>query len=333
MPHRSSPLLGLVLAALASTALLVPAVPAALAADAVARQWTQAPGFHRFKLGTMEVTAIYDGNLRLSTSLLKNITADDLESLLAARFLSSAEGVQTAVNAYLVNTGDRLVLVDSGAAGLLGPDAGGLVANIRAAGYEPSRIDTVLLTHLHPDHAGGLLSRDGKAAFPNATVRASQADIDFWLSAEVAAKAPADAQPFFKMARDAVAPYQAAGRFKSFAADEELLAGIRAVEAGGHTPGHSGFLLTVGDESLLVWGDIIHSHAVQFARPEVAIEFDIDSNRAVATRKRLLEWTAGKRIWVAGAHLPFPGIGHVRAEGTGYGWVPLEYAPVAKPGP
>ncbi len=103
--------------------------------------------------------------------------------------------------------------------------------------------------------------------------------------------------------------------------------GIRAVAAFGHTPGHTSYLITSGDQSLLAWGDIIHSHAVQFERPEVAIEFDSNKEQAVATRRKILGDAARDRLWIAGAHLPFPGIGHVRTGGTGYAWVPVEYGP------
>jgi glyoxylase-like metal-dependent hydrolase (beta-lactamase superfamily II) len=134
------------------------------------------------------------------------------------------------------------------------------------------------------------------------------------------------------MARDAVAPYRAAGRFRTFSASagagDELVPGVRAVPEFGHTPGHVGYLFTSGKEKLLLWGDVIHSHAVQFRSPQVAIEFDTDSHQAVITRNRVLADAARDKLWVGGAHLPFPGIGHVRREQVGYTWVPVEYGPI-----
>ncbi|WP_374536577.1 MBL fold metallo-hydrolase [Chitinimonas taiwanensis] len=292
------------------------------------QQRVQVPGFYRMALGDFEVTALYDGYIDLDQKILKHTSARDLQSLLARMFIDTSKGMQTAVNAYLVHTGSQLVLVDAGAAQCFGPTLGNLRANIEAAGYRLEQVDSVLLTHLHADHACGLSTPDGQMAFPNAQVWAAQAEADFWLSEAVAAKAPAEAQGFFKLARQSVAPYQAAGRFHTFKPGENPLPALRVMPTPGHTPGHSSFLFSSKGQSLLVWGDIVHSHASQFARPEIAIEFDIDSQQAVATRKQLFAAASRDKLWVAGAHLPFPGLGHVRAEAKGYAWVPIEYGPL-----
>ncbi|MGE5385081.1 MAG: MBL fold metallo-hydrolase, partial [Betaproteobacteria bacterium] len=236
-----------------------------------------------------------------------------------------------AVNAYLINTGSNLVLVDAGAAQLFGPGLGYVLQNLKAAGYDPAQVDTVVVTHLHGDHIGGLNGADGKPVFPKANVFAAQADNDFWLSQQTADTAPKEAQPFFKMARDAAAPYQAAGRWKTFKAGETLVPGVQAVQANGHTPGHTAFAVESEGQKLLIWGDVVHAHAVQFARPGVSIEFDVDQKQAIATRRNLMKAMAESKSLVAGMHLPFPGIGHVRAEGKGsYTWVPVEFSPLPK---
>lgn len=307
---------------------LAASLPPLASAAPVARQQTQVPGFYRMALGDLEVTALYDGYVDLAPQLLKGASAEDIQSLLARMFVESSQGVQTAVNAYLINTGSQLVLVDTGAAQCFGPTLGVIQANLQAAGYQAAQVDSVLLTHLHPDHACGLLNGGGQPAFPNATVYVPQGEADHWLNPELAAQAPEAARGFFKMAQDAVAPYLAAGRLKVYGEDGPGIAGVSSVASPGHTPGHSGYLFSSGSSRLLVWGDIVHSHAVQFARPEVSIEFDVDSARAIASRQKLLAETARERLWVAGAHLPFPGIGHVRAEGPGYAWVPVEYGPL-----
>lgn len=321
----SNSLLSTLAAALAACAML----PQLASAAPPARQASQAPGYYRMMLGEVEVNALYDGYVKLDAKLLKGATGADIQKLLARMFVpADKNGVQTAVNGFLVNTGRNLILVDAGAAKCFGPTLGAIGDNIRAAGYDVAQIDTVLLTHLHGDHACGIAAADGKAAFPNATVYVSQDEAKFWLNPEVAAKAPKEAQPYFKAAQDSVAPYVAAGKLKEFKAGDTLLPGVVSVPLTGHTPGHGGYLLASGGQQLLLWGDVIHSHAVQFSRPEVSIEFDTDAKQAIASRKKILAEAATKQLWIAGAHLPFPGIGHVRSSKPGYAWVPVEYAPL-----
>ncbi len=293
------------------------------------QQKTQVPGYYRLMLGQFEVTALYDGAIDLDEKLLKNIDKRDIQRLLAREFLKGPK-VQTAVNAYLVNTGKQLILVDAGAAKLFGPGLGNIVDNLKAAGYTPEQVDTVLVTHLHGDHINGLVTPEGQRVFVNAEVWSTKADNDFWLSEAIAAQAPKDFQPFFKMSRDAAAPYLAAGKWKTFDSNRELLAGVSSVDTHGHTPGHASYLFQSGDQRLMVLGDLVHNHAVQFARPEVAFEFDNDPKQAVIARKRIWALAAKEKLMIAGMHLPFPGVGHVRKEAKGYAWVPAEFAPLAK---
>lgn len=318
------------LARLASTLAFLAAASFATGTDALAgapQNKTQAPGYYRLMVGQFEITALYDGYIDLDTKLLKNTSEREVQNLIGRMFLTGPK-VQTAVNAYLVNTGSNLVLIDAGAAKQFGPSLGNVVANLKAAGYDPAQVDTVLITHLHGDHVNGLIAADGTRAFVNAEVWSAQPDNDYWLSEEVAGKAPKDAQPFFKMARDAAAPYRQAGKWKTFDRDQQLLPGINSLAARGHTPGHSGYLLRSGGQTLLIWGDLVHSHAVQFMRPAVAFEYDVDRKQAVAARKALFARAAAERLLVGGMHLPFPGIGHVRREARGYAWVPVEYGPL-----
>lgn len=291
---------------------------------------TQVPGFYRMMLGQFEVTALYDGAIELDTKLLHNTTTTELNRLLSRMFVGNPK-MQTAVNAYLINTGKNLVLVDAGAAKLFGPSLGFILQNMRAAGYEPVQVDTVIITHLHPDHIGGIADADGKPVFPRAKIMVAKEDNDFWLSADVAAKSPEGMQPFFKMAREAAAPYLAGKQWQTFSAGNVLVPGITAVKADGHTPGHTAFSVDSDGQKLLIWGDVVHAHAVQFANPGVSIEFDIDEKQAIATRKSIFKTMSISKALVAGMHLPFPGLGHVRADGKGsYSWVPVEYAPLVK---
>ena len=298
-------------------------------AQAPAMQAAQAPGYYRMMLGGFEVTALYDGSIPLGVDLLKGASIEEIGRLLEQGFVPvSQQGVQTAVNAYLVHTGKHLILVDAGAASCFGPALGAVSRNIEAAGYSAAQVNAVLLTHLHGDHACGLVGANGGPAFPNATLHVAEDEAAFWLNTDIAAQAPQDAQPFFKMAQEAVAPYRAAGKLQRFKAGERLLPGVEAVPLRGHTPGHGGYLFSSGGQAMLVWGDVIHSHAVQFARPEVSIEFDTDPQQAVASRRQVLADAVKQKYWIAGAHLPFPGIGHVRHAGERYEWVPAEYGPL-----
>ncbi len=288
---------------------------------------TQAPGYFRLALGEFEVTALYDGHLKLEhTQLFKGITAPELKKLLNKVFIAGTD-VVTPISAYLVNTGSNLVLVDAGASKCFGPGGGNILESIKAAGYEPGQIETIYITHMHGDHVCGLTSADGKMNFPNAMVRSSQAEADFWLNEKTMQGAPEEYKPFFKMAMDALKPYRDNNKFKPFAPKEELVKGFEAIPTIGHTPGHTSYQISSGGDALIVIGDIIHSYSTQFPNPKVGIKFDSDGKKAVAQRIALFTNAAKNRIWLSGAHLPFPGMGHIRKEGKGFAWVPVEYAP------
>jgi glyoxylase-like metal-dependent hydrolase (beta-lactamase superfamily II) len=284
---------------------------------------TQAPGFYRLMVGDFEVTALSDGTVNLPVDqLLTHTTAAHVKEALARNFQSAP--VETSVNAYLVNTGAKLVLIDTGAAGLFGPTLGNLVANLKASGYQPEQVDEVYITHMHADHVGGLMAGD-KLVFPNAVVRADKRDADFWLSAENLEKAPADAKGFFQGAQASLNPYVKAGHFSPFEGNTSLVPGIKAQSAYGHTPGHTVYVVESKGQKLMLWGDLMHVAAVQFAEPAVTIQFDTDSKSAAVQRKQAYAEAAKGGYWVAAAHLPFPGVGHLRAAGAGYVFLPLPY--------
>lgn len=312
-------------AALAAFAL---AVCAATAHAEAPPQKTQVAGWYRYNVGAFEVTALHDGVIEIDSKQLRNADPKQVQVLLARMF--RADPTPTAVNGYLVNMNGKLVLVDTGAAKAFGPTLGQVADNLRAAGYRPEQVDAVLITHLHGDHVAGILGADGAPLFPNATLHFHAKDAAFWLSKEVMARAPQAAQGFFKVAQDAVAPYRTAGRVKTFEGDgAEVLPGIKAVATHGHTPGHTSYLLESNGQKLFVLGDLVHNAAVQFPNPKVAIEFDIDTKAAVATRRKVFAQLAKDKLLVAGAHLPFPGLGRVRADGKGaYAWVPIDFAPL-----
>lgn len=283
-----------------------------------------APGFFRMMLGNFEITALSDGTVDLPVDkLLTNTTPGKVDQALGKAFLKAP--LETSVNGYLINTGTKLVLVDTGAASLFGPTLGKLVSNLKAAGYTPDQVDAVLITHMHPDHVGGLMS-EGKLVFANATVHADQHDADFWLSQANMDKAPKESQGFFQGAMASMNPYVTAGKFKPFNGNSELVPGIKAQASAGHTPGHSTFVVESQGQKLVLWGDLMHVAAVQFANPAVTIQYDTDSKAAAVQRQRAYADAAKAGYWVAAAHLSFPGIGHLRKDGKGYVFVPVNYS-------
>ena len=286
---------------------------------------TQAPGYYRFNVGDFEVTALSDGTVKLPViKLLTNTKPENVMAALKKGYLK--ETVETSVNGYLVNTGSKLVLIDTGAAGLFGPTLGNLVNNLKASGYKPEQVDEIYVTHMHPDHVGGLMQQS-TLAFPNATLRIEKNDTDFWLSDANLNAAPDGAKGFFQGAMASVKPYASAGKLKTFQGNTELVPGVRAQSAFGHTPGHTVYVVESKGEKLMLWGDLMHVAAVQFEEPSVTIEFDTDSKAAAAERKKAYADAAKNGYMVGVSHIAFPGVGQLRAapSGEGYVWVPLNY--------
>jgi glyoxylase-like metal-dependent hydrolase (beta-lactamase superfamily II) len=311
------------LARLVAAALPVLAMSAAQAAAPEVK--TQAPGYYRATLGDFEITTVLDGSLMLDTTeLLTNTKPGQVDALLAKQFLKSP--IETSINTFLINTGTKLVLVDTGAAGLFGPTTGKFLTNLKAAGYTPEQIDDVVITHMHGDHIGGLVT-NGKRTFPNAVVHADRHDVDYFLS-----KVPPDKaqDASFKWAMAAFTPYIDAQKFRAFEAGETIVPGVRSVAAHGHTPGHTIYAVESKGQKLMLWGDLLHVAAVQFPEPSVTIKYDEDSKLAEPQREKAFSDAAAGGYWVGVAHVPFPAIGHVRKEGAGYVWVPINYSPSDK---
>ncbi|CAG9167203.1 MBL fold metallo-hydrolase [Cupriavidus respiraculi] len=330
----------------AGIALAASFVACASASAAAPQQRTQAPGFYRMMLGDFEVTALLDGThdfpVREVLSrpapppataghvALSESNPGEADALLAAAHLAAP--VEGSINAFLINTGTRLVLIDSGAGALYGAEGGHLLANLRAAGYRPEQVDDVLLTHLHADHVGGVVDQ-GRIVFPNATVHVSREDERYWLSPANRATAPALLHAMFDAASGSLKPYLAAQRLRTFEAGAEIVPGIHAEADAGHTPGHTIYRVQSRGQTLIAWGDTVHVAPVQFADPGVTVRYDSDAAQAAQQRLRLYADAARQGHWIAAAHIAFPGLGHIGAGASGFRWIPANYTTQLAPPP
>ena len=279
----------------------------------------QIPGFYHRRIGDIVVTALSDGYLDGTVDVMQNISGDDATALLTGAF---RPGRRTSVNCYLIYAAGRLALVETGSGDYLLPTAGKLHENLKAAGVNPADIDTVILTHMHPDHSAGLTNpKTGEKLFPNAELVVHENEPKHWQDDAAMNAAPQRAQDlYFRCAREQMAPYH--NRMKTWTTATDVFPGIRSMPLHGHTPGHSGYMVSSGKDSLLIWGDIIHVPEVQIPRPEVTMAFDTDPHRAAATRTRTFDMVTNDRQLIAGMHVHFPGFAHMARSGDGYIMLP-----------
>ena len=274
-------------------------------------------GFYQYQFGKYKIVALLDGTNQLNRELFnKNIENEERLKLFEQLGIKGA--LPTSVNAFLIDDGQSVMLVDSGAASCFGPHLGSVVKNIEAAGYKPFNIQTVFLTHLHPDHVCGI-AKDGLAVFPLANLYVHEDEVQYWLNPNTLAAIPTGSQDKFKATvaqiEKAVAPYKQNRTFRTFK-DGAIINGLEVINSAGHTPGHRSFKLTNGNDQFVFLGDVVHTHQLQFEQPMLAVEFDVEPVKAAETRKRIFDELARKKAVVAAAHLPFPGIGHIEFNGN-----------------
>lgn len=291
---------------------------------------TPLPGVLRYAIGDLTVTVMNDGWFEApADALVTGIPPEEAVKLQKAGF--RPEKPVITLNAFLVTgPGRKPLLIDTGYGAFAPADSlGRTEAALATTGVRPEEIERVLLSHLHPDHCGGLITKDGAARYPNAGIVLHAAEAAHWLPDEALAGAPDEAKPYFENARKAVAPYS--GDRMCTIEGGEVAPGIEAVPLPGHTPGHTGFRITSGGTSLLMWTDIVHLPAIQFPRPETGLGFDVDGDQARETRKRILADVADQGTLIAGSHLEFPALGHVVREGSGYRFVPELWVGAERP--
>jgi glyoxylase-like metal-dependent hydrolase (beta-lactamase superfamily II) len=280
-------------------------------------------GLYRTKIGKIDVIAVSDGTvgLGLTNELVQNAKPGEVERLLARHFEKSP--LDASVNAFLIKYENRLVLIDAGSSELVGPTAGKLPQSLRAAGAPPENITDVFVTHIHPDHTGGLMNGNTKV-FPNATIHINKREVDYWFNKSIAATAVEPQKTFFAQVDPKVKPYMDSGQLHTFEGATEFFPGFRAEPAYGHTAGLTVYVLENGGEKVMFWGDVVNI-VLQVDNPDISLRFDSDATAAAATRRKLLEDAARKGYIVAPDHLSFPGLGHIRKDGHAYTWVPADY--------
>ncbi len=284
----------------------------------------QAPYFYRFAHGKMQATVVSDGILPLGdpSGTFLGASKEDVGKMLTDNFLAPAN-VVLEQNVLILNTGDRLVLFDTGmgTSQLFGPTPGKLLANLKAAGIDPKDVDAIVATHAHCDHVWGIMADDGSRNFPNAQIYISQADFDYWTDeAKLAIKEPAFMKDFVDGARKNLLPNR--DRLVFVKDGQEFLPGIQAMATPGHTVGHMAFMVTSDGNTLAVIGDVTHHQVLLLERPRLEFAFDTDPKQAAATRVRLLDTLAANRTQMIAYHFPWPGIGHVAKQGEGFRYYP-----------
>ncbi len=282
----------------------------------------QVPAAYRFKLGGFECTVVSDGPLKLGTfsaKLFKGMSQEWIDETVAANFLDK-DDLTVEQNALVVNTGSKLVLIDTGMGfrKFYGPRTGHLLANLRGAGIDPKSIDVVVLSHAHPDHAWGLVGEDGKPNFPNAQIHVSQADFEYWTDE---AKLSSPLGRYIAPMRDTLVPLR--DRIAFVNDGQEVVPGMQALATPGHTVGHTSFVISSQHSAIVYLGDLAHQPVLQMANPRSEFGRDTDPKQGVASRLRVFDMVAGEKIPILAYHFPWPGIGHVAKDGDHYRYVAI----------
>jgi glyoxylase-like metal-dependent hydrolase (beta-lactamase superfamily II) len=304
---------------------LAQAQNAAPAAPANAGAQRQAPGFYRYKVGDIEVTAINDGFAqRPVEGFIRNAELPQVQQAMQESFLPQNQ-LTIPFTTLVVNNGGRIAIIDTGNGDSGAPTSGLWMQNFRAAGFDPSRVNTVIFSHFHGDHINGFRLKDGTAVFPNAEVMVPAAEWAFWMDDARMNQAPEGMRGAFQGVRRVFGPV--AKDVKQFEADKEIVPGVTTVAAPGHTPGHTTFMISSGSGKLMVMSDTTNHPALFVRNPDWSAIFDMDADQARATRRRMLDMAAAERTQVAFYHAPFPATGFIAKEGNGFRLVPVQWNP------
>ncbi len=286
---------------------------------------TQAPGFYRYKVGDITLTAINDGFARRPLDgFVRNAELAAVKTAMEQAFLP-ADALNITFTTLVVENGGKLTLIDTGNGDSGAPTSGTWMANFKAAGFDPKNVATVVFSHFHGDHINGFRLKDGTAVFPNAEVMVPAAEWAFWMDDAKMGAAPEAMKGAFAGVRRVFGPI--AKDVRQFEAGKEIMPGITAVAAYGHTPGHTAFAVTSGTGKLMIMSDVTNHPALFVRNPEWSAVFDMDGPQAAATRRKMLDMVSAERMQVAFYHAPFPATGHIAKTGNGYELVPVQWSP------
>ena len=311
--------------ALAGAAAAFPHPAAAAAPEAR----MQGPGAYRYKLGDYQLTALYDGTwfLPIDDKFVHNASGAQVDEALADAFLPP-KVLPISFTALLVNTGSKLVLIDTGTAGQVTDTAGVMLDNLKIAGVEPSAIDTIVISHFHPDHIDGIKTKDGAKVFPNAEIKVPEPEWAFWMDDANMGRYAGNAavHKYFLNARRIFSDI--AGEVHRFKPGVEVAPGIMSIPAFGHTPGHTAFSVHSGNQSLLAMSDTVREPWLFVRYPQWQPSYDMDGAMAVTARTQMLDRAATDRMLVEAYHFPFPACGHIVKSGSGYDLAPAMWSPL-----
>jgi glyoxylase-like metal-dependent hydrolase (beta-lactamase superfamily II) len=311
-------------ALLAGSAAALVAGPALAAAPKVS---VQGPGVYRYKLGDYQLTAIDDGTwfVKIDDDLVRNADTAAVNRALAAAFLPP-NILPVSFTVLLVNTGSKLVMIDAGTGGQIADTAGVMLANLAVAGIEPKAVDTIVISHFHPDHINGIKTKDGEKVFPSAEILVPEPEWTFWMDEARMNTAPDRIKLYFRNARRIFGDIdKEVRRFKPGA---EVAPGITSIPAFGHTPGHTAFSIASRSQSMLAMGDAVRNPYLFARYPDWQPAFDMDGPLGAKTRRHMLDRAAADRMLVEAYHFPFPACGHIVRSGKGYELVPAPWQPL-----
>jgi len=281
------------------------------------------PGFYRYRVGTAVCTALYDGIWEKAhdPSYFKNATVNQTKQALAAAKLPTSF-IPIPIAALVVNINGKLTLCDAGGGGQVqafNPQSvfvsGKMMVNMKAAGIDPRRIETILISHFHPDHIFGLLSRTNEPLFPNAEIIVPAAEYRWWTDPSLIERIPQARKPLAQRIQSVIPKWK---NVLPVEGEDEVVPGIRFVAAAGHTPGHTAFHLSSGDKQLMITSDAVYTPALLGPHPGWHGAYDQDGPMAEASRRKLMDRVVADNMMVCGSHFPWPGVGRVAKTGSGY---------------